>query len=250
MMDLTGRVAVITGAGRGFGEAISELFARCGADLVLSYRTSAAACERIAAARRASGGRALVVRADVTDSADVDELVRATRQDFDQVDVLVNNAGVLSLGPFAESSPEEWRREIDTNVIATLSVTRAFLPLMRSGGTGRIINLSSQIAASGWELAAVYAGTKSFISSFTKSIARELGPRGITVNAIAPGSIRTDMNADLYGDATAMHQRAASLPLRRLGSPADIAHSAAFLASDDASFITGHVLTCNGGAVL
>jgi NAD(P)-dependent dehydrogenase (short-subunit alcohol dehydrogenase family) len=249
-MKLSRRVAVITGAGRGFGASIAQRFSAEGADLVLSFRTSSDACEELAERHRAGGGRAIVVRADVTDAADVAALAEAVRTEFGGLDILVNNAGVQNIGPFAESEFADWEREIQTNVVATLAVTRAFLPLIRGGGTGRIINLSSQIAAGGWELAAVYAGTKSFITSFTKSIAREFGPQGITVNAIGPGSIRTDMNAGLYGDEESIRERASQLPLRRLGSPDDVASCAAFLASDDASFITGHLLTCNGGAVL
>lgn len=249
-MKLSGRVAVITGAGRGFGAAIAERLSAEGADLVLSYRSSAAGCEELAERHRRAGGRAITVRADVTDGEDVRALVEATRAEFGGADILVNNAGVLHLGPFAESQEEDWTREVGTNIVATLAVTRAFAPHLRGGGTGRIINLSSQIAAGGWELAAVYAGTKSFITSFTKSIAREFGPRGITVNAIGPGTIRTDMNAGLYGDEESQRARAESVPLRRLGSPADVGSCAAFLASDDAAFITGHLLVCNGGTVL
>jgi 3-oxoacyl-[acyl-carrier protein] reductase len=249
-MKLSERVAVITGAGRGFGAAIANRFSSEGADLVLAYRSSAGVCEELAERHRAAGGRAITVRADVTDQADVDALADAARTEFGGVDILVNNAGILNLGPFAESRRADWEQEIGTNVLATLAVTRAFLPLIRGDGTGRIINLSSQIAAGGWELAAVYAGTKSFITSFTKSIAREFGPSGITVNAIGPGSIKTDMNAGLYGDEESIQERASQLPLRRLGTPDDVASCATFLASDDAAFVTGQLLACNGGAVL
>ncbi|MEZ4523009.1 MAG: SDR family oxidoreductase [Thermomicrobiales bacterium] len=232
MAALSGRVALITDAGRGFGEAIASLFAEHGADLALSYLNSAEGCETIAEQARASGQRAVTVQADMRDLAGINRMVETVLDEFGRVDILVNNAGVLYRGPFIESNEAEWRDELEVNIFGPLRLTRALLPNMIDNGGGRIINLSSQLAPTGGNEMAVYFRDEGFILSWTKSLAQEVGQYGINVNAIGPGSIVTDMNLALYPTEEIRKQRASQLLLRRMGSPHDVAECALFLASD------------------
>lgn len=250
MSELAGKVALITGAGRGFGYATAERFAEAGAELALNYRASREGCEEIAARLRDDGRRALVVQADMTDGDAISEMALRVLDDLGRVDVLVNNAGVLYRRPFSESREEDWRDEIEVNIFGTLRLTRALLPAMIEQGGGKIINLSSQLAPVGGEEMAVYSGTKGFILSWTKSLAREVGQHNINVNAIGPGTIPTDMNRELYPNEEALRRRAAQVPLRRMGTPRDVAECALFLASDASNFLTGQMLSPNGGNVM
>ena len=250
MNTLKGKVALITGAGRGFGKAIGECFAEAGASLVLNYRKSAEGCEELASRTRDLGGRAIIVQADVTDGDAVRAMVQRAIDEFGRIDILVNNAGIMFHEEFLESTEEHWRQEIEVNVFGPLTVTSAVVPHMIEQRYGRIINISSQLALVGWPRGAVYSGTKGFILTWTKSLARELGQHNINVNAIGPGSIITDMNADVYPDEAAKQRRAAELPLRRLGDPRDVGECALFLASDASGFLTGQMLGPNGGNVM
>lgn len=250
MGQLEGRIALITGAGRGYGRAIAERFAEEGASLALNYRASEAGAEEVAERSRQDGRWAMTIQADVSDGAAVDAMVKAVLDEFGRIDILVNNAGIMHLSPFVETTEEQWREEMEVNVFGSLRVAHAVVPGMIERGGGKIINLSSQLALVGWERAAVYAGTKGFILTWTKSLARELGKHNINVNAIGPGSIITDMNAGVYPDDEAIRRRTAELPLRRLGTPRDVAECALFLASDAGSFLTGQMLGPNGGNVM
>jgi 3-oxoacyl-[acyl-carrier protein] reductase len=250
MGDLAGKVALITGAGRGFGLAIAERFAEAGADLALNYRASRDACDALAGRTRAMGQRAVALRADLADGAAVEAMVAHAIDALGRIDILVNNAGVMQVAPFVASSEASWRAELDVNVFGTLRVTHAVLPGMIARRYGKIINLSSQLALIGWDRAAVYAGSKGFILTWSKSLAREVGQHNINVNVIGPGSIITDMNAAIYPTPEAAAKRAAELPLRRLGTPRDVAESALFLASDASAFLTGQMLGPNGGNVM
>jgi len=250
MEELKGKVALITGAGRGFGRAFGERFAEAGATLALNYRESATGCEEVAEQVRALGGRAITVQTDVTDGPAIETMVSRVIDELGRIDILVNNAGIMYHEPFVESGEEHWRHELEVNVFGPLRLTHAVARGMIAQGGGRIVNLSSQLALTGWERAPVYAGTKGFILTWTKSLARELGQHNITVNAIGPGSIITDMNADVYPNEDAKQRRARELPLRRFGSPSDVAECALFLASDAGSFLTGQMLGPNGGNVM
>jgi 3-oxoacyl-[acyl-carrier protein] reductase len=250
MGTLSGKVAVITGAGRGFGQAIAELFVEAGADVALNYRESRDGCQQVADQATEAGQRALLAQADVSDAAATHAMVDQVINQLGRIDILVNNAGIMHVQPFAETSEESWRDEIEVNVYGPLRVTRAVLPHMIRQRYGKIINLSSQLALIGWDRASVYAGTKGFILTWTKSLAREVGQHNINVNAIGPGSIITDMNRGIYPSPEAAEHRAQELPLRRLGSPRDVAECALFLASDASSFLTGQMLGPNGGNVM
>jgi NAD(P)-dependent dehydrogenase (short-subunit alcohol dehydrogenase family) len=247
---LAGKVALITGAGRGFGLAIAERFAEAGADLALNYRASKDACDALAARVREQGQRAIALQADISDAPAVDAMVEQVIGEFGRVDVLVNNAGMMYLAPFVETDEAVWRAEMEVNVFGTMRVTRAVLPHMIAERSGKIVNLSSQLALIGWDRAAVYAGGKGFILTWSKSLAREVGRYNINVNVIGPGSIITDMNREVYPTPEAVERRAAELPLRRLGSPRDVAECALFLATDAGGFLTGQMLGPNGGNVM
>jgi 3-oxoacyl-[acyl-carrier protein] reductase len=248
--ELNGKVALITGAGRGFGRAIGERFGEAGATLALNYRASAAGCEEVATGVRASGGQAISVQADVTDGAAVEAMVQRVIDELGRIDIHVNNAGIMYHEPFVGSTEAHWRHELEVNVFGPMRLAQAVVPGMIVQGFGRIVNLSSQLALVGWEKAPVYSGTKGFILTWTKSLARELGKHGITVNAIGPGSIITDMNANVYPNEDAKQRRMGELPLRRFGTPRDVAECALFLASDAGSFLTGQMLGPNGGNVM
>jgi NAD(P)-dependent dehydrogenase (short-subunit alcohol dehydrogenase family) len=248
----TGKVVLITGAGRGFGHATAERFLAEGADLALNYRTSTSreACDHLAAQAQAAGQRAVVVPADLADAAAVDAMVERVLAELGRVDILINNAGIMHVGPFVDSTEADWQAELAVNILGPLRVTRRVLPGMIARRAGRIVNLSSQLALTGWERGAVYAGTKGFLLTWTRSLAREVGQYQITVNAICPGSIKTDMNQAIYATPEAEAKRAAELPLRRLGTPYDVAEAALFFASAEANFLTGQYLGPNGGNVM
>ncbi len=248
--QLTGQVVLVTGASRGFGRAIAELFAQEGASLILIYRSNLAACEEVADYTRELGGRAVSLQADVANQHQVQAVVARALEEFGRIDVLVNNAGVMVLEDFATSSEDSWMSQINVNIFGALRVSRAVLPQMVEIGSGSIINLSSQLAYTGWENGAVYAATKGFLSTYTKSLAREVGQCGVRVNAVAPGGIATDMNSSLYASQGDRDRRAQDLPLRRLGTPRDVAQCALFLASESAGFLTGQTLGPNGGRVM
>jgi 3-oxoacyl-[acyl-carrier protein] reductase len=250
MGQIQGKVALITGAGRGFGLATAERFAEEGADLVLNYRNSREQCDRIAQRVREKDGRAMVIQADMTDGESIKRIAEQALEEMGRVDILVNNAGVMYRGPFAESKEEDWRHEIEVNIFGPLRLTRLILPRMIEQRYGKIVNIASQLAITGFENGSVYSGTKGFINIWTKSLAREVGQYNINVNAIGPGSIITDMNIGLFPTEEAQKKRASELPLRRLGSPRDVAECALFLSSDASSFLTGQLLGPNGGNVM
>jgi NAD(P)-dependent dehydrogenase (short-subunit alcohol dehydrogenase family) len=249
MGRLDGRVALITGASRGFGRATAILLAQEGADIVLNYRAAEDEARAVGAEVEGAGRRAVIVKADLADRQQAGSLGRQALDAFGRVDVLVSNAGVMDVSPFATEDPGTWDTMIDINIMGTLVVTRAILPSMIERKQGRIICLSSQLAHVGGENFAVYSGTKGFILSFVRSLAREVGQHGITVNAVCPGSILTDMNRSIYPPER-QKTRAAELPLRRLGDPSDVAEAVLYLASDAGGFMTGACLNVNGGATI
>ena len=247
---LAGRVALITGASRGFGRATATLLACEGADVVLNYRAAEAEATAVCEEIRALGHRAVTIQGDVSRP---DQAARLGQQALDalgRVDVLVNNAGIMDVRPFVEEDLPTWRALIDTNVYGVLALTHAVLPAMiERGAGGRIICLASQLGHVGGEKFAVYSGTKAFVLAFTKSLAREVGPYGITVNAVCPGSILTDMNRAIFPPER-QASRAAELPLRRMGDPSDVAEAVLFLAADSGRFVTGQCIDVNGGATM
>jgi 3-oxoacyl-[acyl-carrier protein] reductase len=241
---LTGKVAVVTGASRGIGKNIALELAELGARIVASAR-NAELLDALVAEIAEAGGEAVAVVGDVALAADADHLVKRAVEAFGRVDILVNNAGITRDGLLLRMKDEDWDAVLDTNLKGAFLCTRAVAKVMTKQKSGRIINISSVIGEMGQAGQVNYAASKAGLLGLTKSTAKELARRNITVNAITPGFIVTDMTngvSDKMRDAL-LEQ----IPLGRLGDAADIAHSVAFLASDQAAYITGQVLGVNGG---
>jgi 3-oxoacyl-[acyl-carrier protein] reductase len=248
---LTGRVALVTGAGRGFGRAMAVAFAREGADVVVNYHASAAGAKDAVGEIEGLGRRALAVPADVAREEQVRALIERTLERFGRLDVLVNNAGIMTRGAFADTPVSDYASMWAINVTGTFLCTRYALSPMVRAGYGRIINLSSQLARAGVGRGgfAAYAATKGAIEAFTRAIALEYGGHGITVNAIAPGGIDTDMSRAVMTPEYRA-RRIQELPVRHLGEVEDVAYCAVFLATEQAHYLTGQVLQPNGGWVM
>jgi 3-oxoacyl-[acyl-carrier protein] reductase len=243
MGTLDGRVAVVTGASRGIGRAIALALASKGADVVAGARGdhAAAVVEEI----RAAGGRGEAASIDVTDAATIEAAVAATLARTGRIDILVNNAGVARDQLVLRMKREDWDAVLATNLTGAFACTQAVLKTMVKQRSGRIINITSVVGESGNAGQSNYAASKAGLIGFTKALALEIASRGITVNAVAPGLIDTDMTRAISSGAHAEWE--SRIPLKRLGTPDDVAAAVVFLASDEASYITGHVLDVNGG---
>jgi 3-oxoacyl-[acyl-carrier protein] reductase len=247
MSQLANQIAVVTGAGRGIGRAIALKFAGEGADVVVVSRT-AENSGKVAAEIRALGRKAWALAVDVADSAAVSAAAEKILADCGKVDILVNNAGVTRDGLLMRMSDADWDTVLDTNLKGAFLVTKAFSRAMIKARAGRIINISSVIGLIGNAGQCNYAASKAGLIGFTQSAARELASRGITVNAIAPGFIETDMTSGLKEEMRAALLK--QIPLGSFGSADDIAGAALFLAGPAARYITGQVLTVDGGMVM
>jgi 3-oxoacyl-[acyl-carrier protein] reductase len=248
---LAGRVALVTGAGRGFGRTMALTFAREGADVVVNYHASAAAATEVAGEIEALGRGALALQADVSREPQVRTLVEQTLERFGRLDVLVNNAGIMTRGAFADTPLRAYESMWAINVTGTFLCTQYALRPMAQARYGRIVNLSSQLARAGVGNGgfAAYAATKGAIEAFTRAIALEYGGQGITANAIAPGGIDTDMSRAVMTPEYRA-RRIQELPVRHLGEVEDVAYCAVFLATEHAHYLTGQVLQPNGGWVM
>lgn len=244
---LTGKTAIVTGASRGIGAAIARKLCEAGANVALCSR-SAEAVAAIADTLNSEGYTAISTAADISKKADVEALIKTVLDRFSQIDILVNNAGITRDTLLMRLQDEDWDAVLQTNLTGTMYCTRAVMRPMLRQRSGRIINISSVIGIMGNPGQASYAAAKAGIIGFTKTIAREVGVRGITVNAIAPGFITTDMTAQMPQQN--QEQLRALIPLRRFGSPEDVADAVYFLASDAARYITGQTLHVDGGMVM
>jgi 3-oxoacyl-[acyl-carrier protein] reductase len=247
-IDLTGQVALVTGGGRGIGRAIALALAGCGANVAINYRGNAASAEETVAAISATGRVGRAFQADVSQSAEVEGLVKATIAELGRIDILVNNAGITRDGLLMRMKDDDFDSVLNTNLRGVFLCTKAVLRPMTKQRSGRIINISSVIGLLGNAGQANYAAAKAGIIGFTKSTAREIASRGITVNAVAPGFIETEMTEVLAEETRA--GALAAIPLGRFGSPADVAALVCFLASDAAAYITGQTLNVDGGMVM
>ena len=247
MKRLEGRVALVTGASRGLGRAIAAGLAAEGAVVVAGARAEADGAA-VADEMRAAGGRGDSVVLDVTDSSSVERAVAATLERHGRLDILVNNAGITRDQLLLRMKRADWDAVLSTNLTAAYTCTQAVLKPMIKQRAGRIVNITSVVGQSGNAGQANYAASKAGLIGFTKAIALEVASRNITVNAVSPGFIDTDMTKRLA--EAAQVDWTEKIPLKRLGTPADIAHAVVFLASDEAAYITGHVLAVNGGMYL
>ena len=248
MIDLSGKCAVITGGSRGIGRAIVLRLARQGADVAFSYRGNEAAAQATVADVEALGRRAIAVQGDATDPASAEALVKAALDAYGKVDILVNNAGITRDDLIMRMSPQMFRDVLETNLFGAFYATKAVTrPMLKARG-GRIINITSVSGQAGQMGQANYSSAKAGLIGLTKATARELASRGITCNAIAPGFVETELTSSLGEDwRTRILEQT---PLGRFGQPEEIAAAVAFLASDEAGYITGQVLGVDGGLVM
>ncbi len=242
------RTALITGASRGIGRAAAELLAERGYRLMLNYFRSEGSVQELKQKLTAAGADAEIFQADVGDPRQAEAMAEACCKRFGRVDVLINNAGIADVGLLTEVTDERWDRLWRVNVGGVFYTCRAVLPGMIREKRGKIINLSSIWGIAGASCEAAYSATKAAVIGLTKALAKEVGPSGIQVNCIAPGAVETDMNAAL--DEAALRSLREETPLGRLGTPREIAAAIAFLASEESDFITGQVLSPNGGLVI
>ena len=247
-MLLDGKVALVTGASRGIGRAIALRLASEGARVAINYAGSTAKAEAVKAEIEQNGGEAILVQADVSDSASVDAMVAKVVEAFGQIDILVNNAGITRDGLMMRMKDEDFDAVINTNLKGVFYCTKVVSKLMMKKRSGRIINMASVVGLMGNAGQTNYAAAKAGVIGFSKSAARELAARGITVNMVAPGFIATDMTAAMTDKAKEM--TLTGIPLKRMGEPEDVANAVLFLASDNASYITGQIINVDGGMVM
>jgi 3-oxoacyl-[acyl-carrier protein] reductase len=247
-MTLEGKVALVTGASRGIGREIALELARHGANVAVNYAGSEGKANEVVDEIKAMGKEAFAIKCDVSNSEEVAEMVKETVDRFGKLDILVNNAGITKDNLLMRMKEEEWDDVININLKGVFLCTKAVTRQMMKQRVGRIINITSVVGVSGNPGQANYVAAKSGVIGLTKTTAKELASRNITVNAIAPGFITTDMTDKLSEDVKG--EMLKQIPLARLGEPKDIAKMTAFLASDDASYITGQTLHINGGMVM
>jgi 3-oxoacyl-[acyl-carrier protein] reductase len=245
---LEGKVAVVTGASRGIGRAIALELARRGAKVMVNYHRSADAAAEVVTQIEAEGGQATAFQADVSDSAEAKALVKAGIKTYGGLDILVNNAGVTRDQVLLMMQEDDWDTVIRVNLKSLFNTCKAAARTMVRQRSGRIINITSVVGLAGQGGQTNYSAAKAGIIGFTKSLAKELGPRAITVNAVAPGLIPTDLTAGLPEDL--FQKGIEHTPLGRVGQPEEIAYAVAFLASDEAGFVTGVILPVDGGMVM
>jgi len=244
MKKLDGQIAIITGGAKGIGYGVCEVFCQYGATVVIWDVIDQG--EQTAETIRANGGNISFRKTDITDREDVKAAAKAVFDQHGKIDILINNAGIIRDRSFMKMSDNEWDSVINVNLTGTYNATKAVLPFMREAGYGRIVSASSINGSLGAFGQTNYAATKAGLVGFTKSLAKEVGKYGITANAVAPGFIKTDMTDSMPEEI--VKAGIASIPVRRIGTPEDMAHCYMFLASKEAGFVNGHLLHANGGS--
>ena len=244
---LLGKVAVVTGASKGIGASIAKHLAAEGAAVVVNYASSKEGADRVVNEITRSGGTAVAVQANVADQADIKRLFAEAKQAFDKLDILVNNAGIYEFAPLENVTPEHFHKQFNLNVLGLVLASQEAVKHFGSSG-GAIVNISSVAAIAPVATASVYSATKAAVDAVTKSLAKELGPRKIRVNAIQPGMVETEgLHGAGIADSDFRKATEAQTPLGRIGQPEDVAPAAVFFASSDSSWITGETLTISGG---
>ena len=246
--NLSGKVALVTGASRGIGRAIALRLAQDGAKVAVNFSSNIAKAEEVKSAIEASGGEAMLVQGDVSNFATVTELVKQVVDAWGRLDILINNAGITRDNLLLKMSEDDFDKVIATNLKGVFNCTKAVTKLMMKQRSGRIVNMSSVVGLKGNISQTNYAAAKAGIIGFTKSAARELASRGVTVNAVAPGLIDTDMTSALSEKVKEVMLQ--EIPAGRMGTPEDVANAVAFLVSDQAVYITGQILSVDGGMVM
>ncbi len=246
LQTLRDQVALVTGASRGIGRAIAQELAKLGASVVVNYANSSQAAEELVSEISAAGGNAIALKADVSSSEEVDTLVNTTLEKFNKIDILVNNAGITRDTLLLRMKPEDWQAVINLNLTGVFLCTRAVSKGMLKKRAGRIVNIASVAGQMGNPGQANYSAAKAGVIGLTKTLAKEFAPRGITVNAVSPGFIETDMTSNIKSDEIIK-----AIPLGRYGKPEEIAGMVRFLAADTAAaYITGQVFNVDGGMVM
>ena len=247
-MLLDGKTALVTGASRGIGRAIALCLAAEGARVAINYAGNVKAAEEVKASVEAAGGTAILCQADIADSAAVEAMIADVVKEFGTIDILVNNAGITRDTLLMRMKDEDFAKVLDTNLKGVFYCTKAVSKLMMKKRLGRIINMASVVGLVGNAGQTNYAAAKAGVIGFSKSAAKELASRGITVNVVAPGFIDTDMTAGL--PESVKEKMLTDIPLGRMGEPEDVANAVLFLVSDQASYITGQVVNVDGGMVM
>lgn len=246
LQSLREQVAVVTGASRGIGRAIAQEFAKLGANVVVNYASSSQAAEELVSEITAAGGNAIALQADVSSSEEVDTLINTVLEKFNKIDILVNNAGITRDTLLLRMKPEDWQAVINLNLTGVFLCCRAVSKGMLKKRTGRIINIASVAGQMGNPGQANYSAAKAGVIGLTKTLAKEFASRGITVNAVSPGFIETDMTSELQSEEILK-----AIPLGRYGQPEEIAGMVRFLAADTAAaYVTGQVFNVDGGMVM
>lgn len=246
MTTLTGKVAIVTGASKGIGAGIARLFAQSGASVVVNYSNSKDAAHALVAEIESSGGKAVVIQADFSKTADIKRLFEASKRAFGTLDILVNNAGVYAFGPLESATEQEFHRQFTTNVLGVITATQEAAKYFGPNG-GSIINISSIASVGFMPNSVIYAASKSAVDAITRVTSVELAPKKIRVNTLAPGATITEGIAALGWPEESVKAIVATIPFGRPGQPEDIARAALLLASDDSAWVTGERITASGG---